>query len=286
MPASADLAPYGTHPPRGLVRVMLALTRALPANWLGLRISMPLRRLAINALGPRPVDVPLWGARARLYPAGNNCEKYALFTPQMLDVVERAALSAAIDQRMAAGGTFVFIDIGANVGLYSLFVAARAGEGARVLAIEPQPGILDRLRFNCASNPALAIEIVPMAVADREADIEFIVDGRDSGGSHLNKGTDPAASGDTLRVRARPLAAMLADAGMSRIDALKIDIEGAEDLALAPFLREAPAALLPALILIEDRPQDWGADLHALLRDRGYAARARNRHNVVFARGG
>ena len=67
MPASADLSPYGTYPPRGFVRATLAVTRALPANWLGLRTSMPLRRVAINALGDQPVDVPLSGhARAAL----------------------------------------------------------------------------------------------------------------------------------------------------------------------------------------------------------------------------
>ena len=78
---------------------------------------------------------------------------------------------------------------------------------------------------------------------------------------------------------------MLADAGISRIDALKIDIEGAEELALAPFLREAPAGLLPGLILIEDRPMDWGVDLYGLMRERGYDDSTRSRHNILFRRG-
>jgi FkbM family methyltransferase len=285
MPASADLAPYGTYPPRGFVRAMLALTRALPANWLGLRTSMPLRRLAINALGDRPVDVPLWGARARLYPARNSCEKNALFTPQLLDVVERRALAEAIDRRVGVGDTFTFVDIGANVGVYSLFVAAHGGANARVLAIEPQPGILERLRFNREANPALAIDIVPTAVADREGEIEFVIDTRDSGGSHLDRGQGPTADTERVRVRCRPLAATLADAGISRIDALKIDIEGAEELALAPFLRDAAAGLLPGLILIEDRPMDWGVDLYGLMRQRGYTEFTRSRHNILLRRG-
>ena len=75
---------------------------------------------------------------------------------------------------------------------------------------------------------------------------------------------------------------MLKLAGISSIDAIKIDIEGAEHLALAPFLREAPEPLLPRLVLIEDRPQDWSVDLYALLRERGYAIAARSRQNVVL----
>ena len=162
MPAAVDLSPYGTHPPGPLPQAVLAVTRGLPANWLGLRLSMPLRRMAINALGDRPIDTTLWNARVRLYPSRNSCEKNALFTPQMFDLHERSVLAAALDRRLAAGESFTFVDIGANVGLYSLFVAARGGARARVLAIEPQPGILERLTYNREANPDLNIEIVPL----------------------------------------------------------------------------------------------------------------------------
>jgi FkbM family methyltransferase len=283
MTAAVDLSPYGTHRPGPLPQAMLAVTRSLPANWLGLRLSMPLRRMAINALGNRPIDTTLWNARMRLYPSRNSCEKNALFTPQMFDLHERNVLAAALD-RVAAGESFTFVDIGANVGLYSLFVAARGGACARVLAIEPQPGILERLTYNRQANPDLNIEIVPCAVADREGEFELLIDARDSGGTRLNKG-NAALDGESVRARCRPLLTILRDAGIAAVDALKIDIEGAEDWALAPFLREAPDALLPRLILIEDRPEDWTVDLYALLRERGYAVASRSRINVMLERG-
>src|SRR5947199_3820472 len=132
MTASVDLSPYGSHPPDRLTRAVLGLTRRLPANWLGLRTSMPFRRIVIDWLDERPVDTTLWNARVRLYPSRNSCEKNALFTPQMLDVIERRVLAAAIDRRLAEGKTFTFIDIGANVGLYSLFVASRGGARVRI----------------------------------------------------------------------------------------------------------------------------------------------------------
>ena len=72
-------------------------------------------------------DIELWGLRLRLHPLGNGCEKNALFTPQMYDVMERDVLAQAIERKLAAGASFTFVDVGANVGLYSLFVAARAG---------------------------------------------------------------------------------------------------------------------------------------------------------------
>src|SRR5438552_2102361 len=228
MPPPADLAPYGSHPPRGFARMMLALTRRLPPHWLGLRTSMPLRRMAIDWLGEEPVDTTVWNARVRLYPSRNSCEKNALFTPQMLDVIERGALAAAVDRRLAEGKTFTFVDIGANVGLYSLFVAGRGGPQARILAAEPQPGIVERLKFNLRANAGFEIHVAAVAVADREGEIELFIDNRDSGGTRLNKGLAQAGGAEIVRVPCRPLTAILREAGISAIDALKIDIEGAE----------------------------------------------------------
>jgi FkbM family methyltransferase len=279
---AVDQSPYGSFAPDPFTRAVLAMTRRLPVSWLGLRLSMPLRRVAINVLREQPIDTVVWNSRMRLYPSRNSCEKSALFTPQMFDVIERHALADAIDRRIAAGGTFTFIDIGANVGLYSLYVASRSGARARVLAIEPQPGIVERLRFNVAINASANVAVLPIAVADRDGNMTLVIDERDSGGTRLAKGgaADPGVA--LIRVACRPLAAILDEAGIFSIDALKIDIEGAEDLALAPFLRTVPTGLLPRLMLIEDRPGDWSVNLYSLMQARGYAVLARSRQNAIF----
>ena len=277
-----DQSPYGSFAPGSFTRVVLAMTRRLPVSWLGLRLSMPLRRVAINALHERPVDTVVWNARMRLYPSRNICEKNALFTPQMFDVIERHALGNAIDKRVAAGGTFTFVDIGANVGLYSLYVASRSGARARILAIEPQPGIVERLRFNVMINASANIAVLPIAVADREGKMALVINERDSGGTWLAKDATTEDGATVTRVICRPLAAILDQAGIFSIDALKIDIEGAEDLALTPFFRTAPTELLPRLVLIEDRPTSWSVNIYSLMQARGYALLARSRQNAIF----
>jgi len=282
MTAAADLTPYASHLPNPFLRAILAVTRKLPPTWLGLRTSMPLRRVAINSLRGRPVDTVIWSARMRLYPDSNSCEKNALFTPQMFDVEELRVLAQAIDRRVASGATFTFIDIGANVGLYSLYVASRSGGSARILALEPQPGIVERLRFNVKINPSANISILPIAVADHEGKLDLVIDKRDRGGTRLADVGAIDHDAEAVSVTCRPLGAILDEAGIFSIDALKIDIEGAEDGALAPFLRTAPPGLLPRLVLIEDRPQDWMVDLYVLMRERGYMVTSRSRQNAIF----
>src|SRR4029078_12507177 len=91
-------------------------------------------------------DVTRWGLRLRLHPLRNGCEKGLLFTPQFYEAGEREELARRIAG--VRGRPFWFVDIGGNVGFFSLFVAASAGSDAQILAIEPERENLRRLRFN------------------------------------------------------------------------------------------------------------------------------------------
>ncbi len=282
MVALVDRSPFGNRAPGPLDRAVLGMTGSMPANWLGLRLAIGLRRLT-TMRHRDALDVERWGLRLRLYPLGNGCEKNALFTPQMYDVLERKVLADVIDRKLLQSGTFTFIDIGANVGLYSLFVASRAGAQARILAFEPQPGILDRFRYNLSLNPAVKVDLMPIAISDREGTVELLINPSDSGGARIDLGGGGSAI-ESVTVPCQPLLAVLDRAGVTSIDALKIDVEGVEDLALGPFLRDAPLSLLPALVLIEDTRGFWRTNVFALLEARGYTAFARSRHNVALRR--
>src|SRR5947209_546201 len=243
MTAAFDASPWGTHLPSGYERAVLALTRAMPENWFGQRLAILFRRLAMSRIGEGCRDTVLWGMRLRLYPRRNGCEKNALFTPQMFDTMERRVLGDAVRRK---GGTFTFVDIGANVGLYSLYLAS-CGD-VRTLAIEPQPGILERLRFHLSCNPSAKVDVRPVALSDREGEAVLILNDSDSGGTHIDKpGLD--RNGARINVPCKPLLAVLSEAGITTIDALKIDVEGAEDIVLVPFLRDVPQSLLPRLVL-------------------------------------
>ena len=277
MTAVFDSSPWGTHLPGAYDRAVLALTRAMPANWLGQRLAILFRRLVMRRIGEGCLDTMLWGMRLRLYPRRNGCEKNALFTPQMFDTMERRVLAQAVNQ---SPGTFVFVDIGANVGLYSLYLAT-CGD-VRTLAIEPQPGIIERLRFHLAANRSAKIDVLPIALSDHAGEAVLVINDSDSGGTHIDKQDGRKSAGERISVPSKPLIAVLADARIESIDALKIDVEGAEDIVLAPFLRDAPRSLLPRLVVIEDTHGFWNIDLFALLAGRGYTVQERSRQNVAL----
>ena len=273
-----DLSQFGRHAPTGLVARLLPITRATSSTWAGKRRALFLRSLGVTALRGQPADVESFGARMRLYPYNNVCEKRILFTPQYFDPEERDFLARRITP------DFVFVDLGANVGGYSLFVAARTGKHARILSVEPQPEIFERLVYNVRQNAFGMIKALECAVADRDGEITMFVD-LDNRGESSMRMVQPTQNGDEIRVPARPLASIVHAEGFERLDAIKLDVEGAEDLVLEPFFRDSPESLWPRTILLEYSPARWSIDLSALLENLGYRQVLRTDQNVAFERG-
>lgn len=277
LPAANDLGAYGAYAPQGLVAKILPWTRSAPATWAGKRRVFVLRALAVRLLQGRPLDVEALGADMRLYPYNNVCEKRILFTPQYFDEAERLFLKS----RMRPG--FVFIDIGANIGGYCLFAGANAGPQARILAIEPQPQIFERLVYNIRQNPFATIKALNCAVADKDGEISLFVDSHNQGETSMRM-VNSSTAGQVLRVPAFALAGLLAHEGIERVDAVKLDVEGAEDLILEAFFRTAPPKLWPRVMLLVDSPARWTMDLHGLIAGLGYGVALRTRNNIAYER--
>lgn len=262
---------FGAHAPRPWQRQVIDLTRRLPETWLGRRLALWLRKPVLKAIGTQPVDLELLGFRMRLLPFDNVSEKRVMFTPQFFDSAELALLR----RRICPG--FQFVDVGANAGLYSLFVAARTGDNARILAIDPQPAMLERLETNILLNAFTTITVAPVAVADREGELEFHLDTGNRGGASLN-----ATGGEVLRVKCRPLLSLMDEAGIDQPDAMKIDIEGAEDMVLGYFLETAPRSRWPKLLFMERNSAKWQTDILSLAIAQGYRELSPGRMNVIL----
>lgn len=267
--------PFGAFAPSGTVAFLLSQTRGAGQNWLSRRMAFLLRGIAVRLLRGAPLDVEALGANMRLYPYHNVSEKRILFMPQFFDLAERELLARHLRD------DFVFIDIGANIGGYSLFVAAREGARGRVLAIEPQPEIFQRLVYNVSQNPGALVKAIACAVSDADGEITLFIDRENRGETSVRIVKMEGAAG-SIRVPAKTLASIVAEEGYDRIDAIKLDVEGAEDLVLEPFFRTEPRALWPKLIVMEHLHQRWTVDLRALLERLGYRDILRTRNNTVW----
>jgi FkbM family methyltransferase len=275
--SAVDSSPFGRYAPTGLCAMIVRTTRVCSYGWFGKRVAFFLRSMAIKTLAGRPVDIESVGAKMRLYPQNNVAEKRLLFTPQYFDPQERALLAERLT------GDFVFLDIGASVGGYALFLAALGGQRARILAVEPLPEIFERLVYNIEQNAFANVKAVSCALADRDGEIALFVNSNNRGETSVRViGTD--AQGAQLRVPGKSLLSLLLEEGYERVDAIKLDIEGAEDLVLDPFFRDAPQTLWPCLIIMEFALLRGGAQLEARLRALGYREILRTNENVAYER--
>ena len=275
MDTPADPA-FGTFFPRQPLAGLIAATRACPRTWLGMRAAFALRRVGLATIGTEPIDMEALGLRLRLHPHDNTSERRLLFTPQYFDPDERRWLLPQVTPG------FVFVDVGANAGAYALLVAAAAKGSGRTIAIEANPGMFARLLQNARLNPALRVEALHCAASDRVGDITLYRHKRNLGETSIRASADATAT-EALTVPAKPLALIATEAGLTHIDGMKLDIEGAEDIALGAFFRDVPPPLWPRRILMEMSRPRWSFDVGAMLIGKGYREALRMGGNTAFA---
>jgi len=122
-----------------------------------------------------------------------------------------------------------FLDVGANIGYFTLLAARLVQESGHVYAFEPNPGNCVSLRRSLAENGFNHVTVFQNAVAEKAQTLIFSGGGADSNGRIINESEPMAQEFALPRVEAVVLDDVLADA--ARIDVIKMDIEGAEPRA-------------------------------------------------------
>ena len=167
--------------------------------------------------------------------------------------------------RFAAGSFDTVVDIGANIGLFSIRAAPLA---RRIVAYEPLPDHFRILRANLADPRFRHVTPVEKALSGTRGPVDLWVSPNPGGHSLLRE----VAQGSTpLRVEAVTFREIFADHSIERCDLLKLDCEGAEYDSLAAM----PEDLWPRIdrIHLEFHPGPAGWDagkLTALLQGRGF----------------
>jgi FkbM family methyltransferase len=229
-PARAAPAPAPAPAPPAWASRAAALVRLLPAG----------RYRAMNRLCRRvpppfvaPLAVP--GARPGLRfecDLRNALAREVFFTGRY-----EPQETALVPRLLGPGGTFV--DVGAHWGYFSLLAAGRLGPKGRIVAVEADPRMHRTLRRNLALNGLAGAEAVLAAVAEAPGVLRLagFDDRQDNWGTSrlIPPGAGAGAGAEaatTFAVAAAPLDDLLDGRGVGAVDLVKIDIEGAEALAL------------------------------------------------------
>jgi FkbM family methyltransferase len=286
VPINADNhSPFGHFAPTAGYQRLLEFAQRAPHNALGKQLAHAARSLYLWR-APLPADVTVGEMRLRCYLRDNTSERKFVFTPWRFDPLERRAMA---DSLPVDG---VFVDVGANVGIYTLWAALLLGAYGRIIALEPYPPAYQRLLFNIEATRAGRarwphIDALQVGISDRDESRELRVDHGNLGGGSIADGTARFSEGvshASVTIPCRSLKSVMDECGVSRIDVLKIDIEGAEDMALRPFLDDAADEQLPRRLIVENSEHLWKTDLRDAIAARGFRPELRSRLNTVYAR--
>ncbi len=176
-----------------------------------------------------------------------------------------------------AGGHAV--DVGANVGFYTLALACHVGPRGRVLAVEPASEACTRLEDNIRRNGLTNVRLARAAAAESPGSLTLHLSATDLGSSSCVRVPSPYEAAGTETVTAAPLDDLIQEAGIEP-HFIKIDAEGMELAVLrgaARTLRARRPALMVELNPIALRATGNSvADLVSALRDLGYVVGALN----------
>ncbi len=253
-------SPFGKYALRGRRKLAFNLIRKSHS-----KTFINLVRVAGGLRDYKVADVEVYGGKMRLFSGANRSDKQMIAKSHIFDAAERNALAKHLRNSKNPS----FIDIGANIGAYSIFVQGLA-LGTKIIAIEADPEIFQRLQFNLPEVTKLNI-----AVASQEGVLPFYINESSRGESGL-----VAAEGKKkIEVTAKRLLQVLDENRIDQPSAIKIDVEGAEMNILGTFYEEAPQNRWPQMVIMEYFHNN---EVVELLKSKGYREQLRTKMNIVL----
>jgi len=124
----------------------------------------------------------------------------------------------------------IFVDIGANIGYFTLLAARLLNGTGKVVAIEPDSGNFRLLSLSVQANAYTNVIAVQKAVSNRTGRTRLFLDEKLIGIPSLSEDNLSTKGGGYVYVNTVTLDSLLRDLAIERIDVMKIDVEGAEGL--------------------------------------------------------
>jgi len=195
----------------------------------------------------------------------------SLFLYGTFEISETRLIQSLLREGMA------FLDIGANIGYYTVIGARLVGPTGKVHCFEPHPDIRAQLQENIARNGYQNVVVHAEAMSEQTGTVTFFTseDQQNQGTSSILPGSGRKAAQQVPSVSLDDFVARLNPA---RVDLIKMDIEGAELHVIAGGRRTLAAADAPPIIF-------EAANLEPIARALGAFGYRVKRHYYTLARG-
>lgn len=234
------------------LKIIRFIARMLPSRFPEIVYSLllrpkPLRRLAHRILLKLvPSDVTVAGQKLYLNP--ND----PVLSPAIAFGVYENYETEIFRQFCKPGATVV--DIGANVGLYTAIAASCVGKTGKVIAIEPHPESFQYLRKTIEANGLSQVNAFNAALGDRRQVVSLFLTDENKADSRIYDATGKRRQIDTQMSN---LDHLLEESGIDAVQLIKMDIQGAEGLALRGML--GTLAKSPGLVIFTEF-WPWGIE--------------------------
>lgn len=169
----------------------------------------------------------LLGLRLYVYPPEDESTRVIYFTgyfePNEFKVINKI---------LKPGMTF--LDVGANMGLYTIFASKKVGKSGLVISIEPSSREFERLQSNVEINQLQNVRMMQTAVSRLEGNADLLVATNDHAGHNTlgNFAYDGIILKQKEHVTVKTIDNIVSELGLQSLDVIKMDIEGSEFLAL------------------------------------------------------
>jgi FkbM family methyltransferase len=179
-------------------------------------------------------------------------------------------ISAYVHQTLKPGD--VFIDVGANVGYYSLLAAKVVGESGAVIAIEAAPSVFRLLQDNLALNRSENVQTMNIAASDRHGNVELF----SQSSKRLGEITMVASRNfDSIgTIACAPLTDIIPGSLFGRVRLIKMDIEGGEIAVMNDLLAHIasfdPRVQVIAEVSVHELRAEW-EDIIRRMRENGFS---------------
>ena len=224
------------------------------------------------------VAASVFGYSTRLNPH-EAVERELLFWPQLFDWREMALL-----RRELRPGD-IFLDLGSNIGGYSLALSHAVGPAGFILSVDADPYSATRLRLTASENRIRQLHVANVGLSDLAGELTFSPQmmGNRGGGSFL---AEPNVQ--SHKVACVTLAQLLDTHKVSRpIRAAKLDLEGYEYRVLKVFFEQQPPNRWPEILLVERSAgllSKAGGDSSELIAAHGYRCILTHGENHIWKR--